>query len=148
MSDRLDRANIISRTLSGFAWQGGSKGLIQVFSWVATVFVARMLDPSDYGIVAIAGVFFVLAAAVTEMGLAAGLIQSEHCDIELRDSIFTLTLFAAIVLYVVLHLASPVIAVGFDTPEVEAILKVGGVGIIFGATKCVPFATAMRSLRA
>ncbi|HEY1126146.1 MAG TPA: hypothetical protein VGF83_00135, partial [Actinomycetota bacterium] len=48
---RLDRSLV-----SGIAWTVAFRWIAQVISWAATLYVARILVPGDYGLVAMATV--------------------------------------------------------------------------------------------
>ena len=48
----------------------------QLLTWAATTAIARILQPADYGIVAMAVVFTGSVSLINEFGLGAGLIQS------------------------------------------------------------------------
>ncbi|MDQ2765786.1 MAG: hypothetical protein M3Y30_01405 [Gemmatimonadota bacterium] len=50
-SQSLDRSLV-----SGIAWTGGTKWATQLLSWAATLVVARILSPSDYGLMGMAAV--------------------------------------------------------------------------------------------
>ena len=76
------------KIIAGFAWQGASKLVIQVFSWLTTILVARILAPEDYGIVAIQGIFTVTVGMVVDMGVSRGLIQKKSVTENEIDSIF------------------------------------------------------------
>jgi len=142
----FSRTIIQKRVISGFAWLGSTKIVIQALSWFATIWVARILDPMDYGIVAIGSVFFSLILAFSELGLAGGLIQTDQVDSETQDSVLTLTIATAIVAYGLLFSLAPLIAAVFEISELTNILRLGGLTVFFAATKAVPYALAMRSL--
>ena len=67
--------SIRHKVIHGFAWLGSAKLVAQIGSWAATLIVARILDPADYGLVAIAGVFLGLADMLVEMGVTEGLLR-------------------------------------------------------------------------
>jgi O-antigen/teichoic acid export membrane protein len=46
------------------AWAGASLWITQFFSWATTIYVARVLTPSDYGLFAIAAVYMGLVSLV------------------------------------------------------------------------------------
>ena len=46
--------SVKQKLVKGFAWESITKLLIQVVSWAATIYVARLLNPEDYGVMAIA----------------------------------------------------------------------------------------------
>jgi PST family polysaccharide transporter len=58
----------------GIAWTGGSRWITQIFNWAATIVVARILSPEDYGIVGMATVFIGLTALLTEFGLGSAVV--------------------------------------------------------------------------
>jgi len=43
--------------LRGIAWTGGARWATQLLSWASTLVVARLLSPSDYGLVGMAMVY-------------------------------------------------------------------------------------------
>jgi O-antigen/teichoic acid export membrane protein len=142
----LDYEQVKKKVLSGFAWQGSTKVLMQAFSWATTVIVARLLSPGDYGIVAIAGVFIGILTLITEMGLSEGLINKEHISPEERDSIFWFSLLLGAGMYAVLFLAAPFIAAIYKMEVLTAIMRVSGLTLLLASLRVVPLAVAMRRM--
>ena len=60
--------------LHGVAWTAAAKILGQIIAWSCTIFVARLLDPTDYGLIGMSGVFVGFVQLVTEMGLANAVV--------------------------------------------------------------------------
>lgn len=142
----MDRKDIQQRMVSGYAWQGATKVFVQTSSWVATIFVARILSPEDYGIMAVVGVFTGFALRVSEMGLAEGLITRKSSTPDSEDFVFTLGMLLAVVLYAVLYWSAPYLADLYDMPQIEDVIKVAGIAMFFGVSKAVPYALVMREL--
>jgi hypothetical protein len=69
-SQSLDRSLV-----SGIAWTGGTKWATQLLSWAATLVVARILAPSDYGLMGMAAVYLGLVTLVNEFGLTAAILR-------------------------------------------------------------------------
>jgi teichuronic acid exporter len=67
---QLDRALV-----SGMAWTAVMRWSSQIVSWVATFYVARLLAPADYGIVAMATLAIGFARMVEDFGLDSIFIQ-------------------------------------------------------------------------
>ena len=107
-------------------WIVLSRGGVQVLAFLSTLAVARMLDPSDYGLMALAGVWTATIAMVAEMGLGSAIIQFR--DLEDRDlnSCFWLTMGIAGIGYLGLCIAAPVIAAWFSSPMLSDVLRVVG----------------------
>lgn len=69
--------------LRGLVLLGGARWAAQIFAWAATLVIARLLSPEDYGLVAMATVLTGFLEAITEMGLGAALVQSR--DVSQRN---------------------------------------------------------------
>jgi len=131
---------------AGFAWQGLTKLVVQIASWVSTLFVARLIAPSDYGLVAAAGVFTELLVVVTDLGLAHGLIQRADTTAEQLEGAFYVSLFIGVAAYALLFALAPVIASFYDMEILTGIIQLAGIGVILGSLKSVPLAIAMRRM--
>src|SRR5438132_5838056 len=119
-------------------WIVLSRGGVQVLAFLSTLAVARMLDPSDYGLMALAGVWTATIAMVAEMGLGSAIIQFR--DLEDRDlnSCFWLTMGIAGIGYLGLCIAAPVIAAWFSSPMLSDVLRVVGLTLPLTALRIVP----------
>lgn len=142
----IDASAIRKGLFSGFAWQGATKIVVQLASWVATLFVARLIAPSDYGMVAAAAVFLEVLILVTDMGLAHGLIQKPEISRREEDGIFYISLALGVGGYLVMFVAAPVIASFYKMAQLTDLLRIFSLGLIFGALKTVPLAIAMRRM--
>jgi O-antigen/teichoic acid export membrane protein len=139
-------SGLYRRVLAGFAWQGASKAVIQSVSWIGTIVVARLLDPADYGVVAVANVFIVMLNLVMEMGLSQGLVQKTEVSREEEDAVFWLGVLSGLLLYLLLYGVAPIVADFYAMPVLEAVLRVGGLVLIIGSVKAVPMALVMRRM--
>lgn len=136
------KANI----LAGFAWQSMTKLFVQIFSWVSTIIVARILTPDDYGLMATVGIFTGLLTLLVEMGLAQGLIQKTEISSEEEDGIFYISVFSGIFVYLCLYAIAPFIARFYANSDLTNLLRLGAVALILGSLKVVPFSMAMRQM--
>ena len=138
--------SIRHKVIHGFAWLGSAKLVAQIGSWAATLIVARILDPADYGLVAIAGVFLGLADMLVEMGVTEGLIQRSRSTRRQEDGLFYINLGAAVVIYAALWSLAPWIGALYDNAELSDVLRVAGLGMILLALRSVPYALTMQQL--
>lgn len=77
----METNNIKSKTISGFFWQLSQKVLCQVVSFGISVVLARILLPSDYGVVAICSMFLILTGIFIGGGLGTALVQKKKLTI-------------------------------------------------------------------
>lgn len=141
-----ERSGFHRRVVAGFAWQGATKFAVQAISWVGTIVVARLLAPTDYGLMAIAGVFISLMTMIMDMGLAQGLVQRTEITPEQEDAVFWLSLMLGCGLFLLLFLAAPFIAAFYEMPDLTTLLRLCAFGLIISSLRAVPFAMLMRRL--
>jgi len=67
-------ADLDASLVRGVAWVGAARWSTQALTWIATLVIARLLSPSDYGIFSMALLYLGLLALVTEFGLGAAII--------------------------------------------------------------------------
>jgi PST family polysaccharide transporter len=68
--EQLDRSLV-----RGVAWTGSVKWLIQLVSWPITIITARILSPSDYGVLASITVYTSAIRMLTEAGVGAAIVS-------------------------------------------------------------------------
>jgi len=139
---RLDRSLV-----SGIAWTVAFRWIAQVISWVATLYVARILVPGDYGLVAMATVPIGFARLVEDMGLDAIIIQDRKLSSEQLASLAGSMLGLGVLLTGAFLALAPAIASYFREPAVAAIVAVLSVTFIFDAMQVLPRALLQRDLR-
>jgi len=132
--------------IRGLAWQGGSRLVIQLASWVGTVFVARLLAPVDYGIMAVAMVVVGLLAVVLDMSFAQALIHKQEPTPEQEAGIFYLSLGVGLTLSAVVYVSAPWVAEIYNVPVVSGVLRLLALVLIAAALQPVPLARVMRRL--
>ena len=142
----MDFHTVKQAVVRGFAWQGATKVVVQTASWLSTLFVARLIAPADYGVMAAAVVFAQLLVLLTELGLAQGLIQTKDASRSDEDGVFYLSLLLGLLTYSLLYLAAPTIADFYRMPILTDVLRLLGVIVILSALKTVPLAIAMRRM--
>jgi O-antigen/teichoic acid export membrane protein len=136
------RAAIIQLTLR--------TGLLRIISLIATVLLARILAPADFGVFA---VIVLLASALTpfgDLGLGATLIQRREPPSE-RDlaTVFTAQQVMWLILLALAWLAAPLISLaGTDMPpDAEWMVRVGALSVYLNQLRSVPVAMMSRVLR-
>jgi O-antigen/teichoic acid export membrane protein len=127
-----------SRIARAVFWMVWSRGGIQLLSFVGTLLVARLLSPSDYGLMAIAGIWTGFVTLLAEMGLGAAIVQFRDLEERELNSCFWLTMGISTVGYVVLYVASPTLATWFENPMLTEILRVAGLSLPLVAVRIVP----------
>jgi O-antigen/teichoic acid export membrane protein len=135
-----------NKVINGFAWEGATKLIGQILSWVGTVWVARLLTPEDYGIVAVSGVFIGLMAIISDMGLTAGLINKKEINRTEISGVFWFSLVIALVLVLLLFFMAPIIESAYQMPGLTELLMASSVVLVLSSLRCIPVALVMRNM--
>jgi O-antigen/teichoic acid export membrane protein len=117
-------APLRARVARSIFWLAWSRGVVQVFSFITTVLIARILVPADYGVMALAGAFIGTANMLAELGLGRAIIQFRDLDRRELDTCFWLTMGLAVVGSAVLSLGASTIAYWFSVPRLADVLPV------------------------
>ena len=120
-----------------FLWKLLERFSVQGLSLIITFVLARILDPSDYGTVALIVVFTSLSSVVIDGGLNTALIQKKDADNVDFSTIFFSSLLLSILIYVVLYLSAPAISEFYDNPALTSVVRVLSIVIIFEAMNAV-----------
>lgn len=135
------------KVLSSLAWQGSAQLVGQVLSWASTIFVIRLLDGSDYGLMAMANLFVSFILMMSDLGVGAAIVQAEELERKDLRAIQALVLMFNGVGFVLTLLAAPLMALFFEEPGLVPILWVLSVNFLLLGTYIVPQSRLMRDLR-
>ena len=105
----------------------------KVITFGTTLVLARILTPSDFGIVALASVTIGLLALFSDLGLGGTLVVRKHLDDRISGTIFTLMLLMGVLTALLVAGTAPLAASIFDEPDLTPILAVLGATVILNA---------------
>jgi teichuronic acid exporter len=135
------------QAMSGMRWTVSGRVLVQLITWPSTVIVMRLLDPRDYGLVAMSTVVIGFMSMFGDPGLAAGLVQTEVLRNETSRAASALIALINLLLLGVLMLAAPSIAAWYHEPELTQVIRVASLSLLMTAIATVPQAHLQRNLR-
>ena len=125
--------------LTNLSWKFAERMTAQIVTMIVSVILARILDPNDYGTVAIVTVFISLANVFVSDGFGSALIQKKDADSLDFSSVLYFNICLSIFLYTVLFFVAPVISrfygVGYEI--LTPVLRVLGIRLIFCAINTV-----------
>lgn len=129
--------NVGNLAISGMIYKFGERISAQLVSTIVSIVLARILLPEDYAIISIVMVLISVFNVFVTEGLGSSLIQKENPDQEDFSTIFWAGIGISIVLYIVLFVASPMLAMIFENGELIPILRVMGLRIPVAAINSV-----------
>lgn len=121
----------------GFFWKFSEQISSQLVSFIISIILARLLSPSDYGIVAIVNVFIIIANVFVTSGLGTALIQKKDSDNIDFSTVFYLNEIISIIIYAMIYIGAPYIARFYDTPELVEVTRVFALAIPLSAFNAI-----------
>lgn len=115
----------LGQTLAfGAMWMIAARVMFRCIGLVSTVLLARLLVPSDFGVVALAMLIVGMLQTLSAFGFDMALIQNQKATRVHYDTVWTLSLVRGVVTaLLMLAVASP-IAAFFDEPRLVPVIQV------------------------
>ena len=133
--------------ISSLVWKFLERGGVQGVQFLLSVVLARLVSPADYGVVALLLVFIQIANVFVQIGFSSALIQRKESDDIDFSSVFYLSLFVSVVLYIFLFIAAPFVANFYDYSNLTLLLRVLSIVLFFGAVNSVQNAYVAKSMK-
>jgi len=103
-----------------FALRITSRGL----GFIRTIILARLLAPSDFGLLGIAMLAIATLETFSQTGFQAALIQKKDDVESYLDTAWTVSAIRGIVLFLILFFCAPIVAKFFNSPQATLVIKV------------------------
>lgn len=129
-----------NKVFSGLFWVYLENISVQIVNFVISVILARLLDPSHYGTVALLMVFISLANVFVTSGISSSLIQKKDADELDYSTMFWFNLLVALVLYGILFVAAPAVGRYYNDGDLILMLRVLALSIPLSAFNCIQHA--------
>lgn len=130
-------ASLKDRTVSGVGWSAADAFLGQGVTFIVGIILARLLSPSEYGLIGIVTIFTTILTGIVDSGFSNALIRKTDTTESDYNTMFLTNLVFSVVLYFLLFLSSPWIASFFSRPELISITRVMGLILIIQALSIV-----------
>lgn len=137
-------SSVKKQLLSGITYTAISKYFGMAISILVTAILARLISPSDFGIVAIATVIIAFFGMFSELGIAPAIIQNKELTEPDLSNIFSFTLWVGIIISGCFFFLSPFVAEYYDSPVLTTICRILAVSLLFNALNIVPNAILMK----
>ena len=136
------KKSIIQSLIFKFLERCGYQGI----AFIVQIVLARILDPSDYGVLTLLTIFITISQVFVQSGFNTALIQRKDVTEKDYSSVFYLSLGIAVFLYGVLFVTSPLIADFYEMPQLKDVLRVLALILIPGAFNSIQNAKIAREM--
>lgn len=140
------KLSISSELIRSAKWSVIATVVRQLASFATIVILARFVVPADFGQAAIVLSISALLLLLGQFGFAQAIVGVKDVSKRMLDSIFTLAVVSATVLYIVLAAAARPIAAFYHDPALAPMLLVIGWGLYITLIGAIPAALLQRKL--
>ena len=136
------------KTAKGLFWGGMNNGIQQLLGFVFGILLARKLDPSDYGLIAMITIFSLIATALQNSGFSTALVNQKEQKASDYNAVFWFNILMGGTIYLILFFSAPLIADYYHEPRLVALCRYAFIGLLFSCSGVAQAAYLFKNLRA
>jgi O-antigen/teichoic acid export membrane protein len=125
--------NLARRAADGVFWTGLTSVITTAISLFQVLFLARLLDPTDFGYMAFMSVALGLSDAFVRVGFSDAIIAKREVTKQQLSALYWINLFVGGVVYLCIYISSPWVADLVNDDALIVMLKVIGISVPIGA---------------
>lgn len=138
--------SLTATTTRAVFWNGLELFARQGLQFVVSVILARLLSPSEFGVMAMLLVFIGLASVLIDGGFPAALVQKQQTTHDEESAAFYFGIVSGLILGLGLGLSGPLIAGFFRQPVLALLSWLMGFNLFLGAFGAVHAALLLKQL--
>ena len=119
----------------------------RLISIVSTLILARLLQPDDFGVVALAFMVLAFIQVFLEFGVGIALVQNAQATEEHFHSAWTLRLMQALAVAAMLGLGAPLGAAYFNDPRLTPVLQVLALNVLIGSFENIGIVSFQKNMQ-
>lgn len=129
----MSTESLKQKTTKGLFWSSVERFSNQGVQFFFSIILARLLSPSDYGIVAMVVIFFAIAQTFVDSGFSNAIVRKKDRTESDLSTCFYFNILVGFVFYILLFLCSPFIAEFYGQPILSPIVKISGLNVLINS---------------
>lgn len=132
--------------INNFFWRFAERCGAQLVTFIVSVLLARILEPEDYGRIALITVFTTIMQVFVDSGLGTALIQKKDADDLDFSSVFYFNFAMCIALYAGMFVVAPFVAEFYNDSSLTPIVRVASLTIVISGVKGIQQSYVSRNM--
>lgn len=132
---------------SGMVWVLVDYFLVKGVSFIGSIVLARLLLPSDFGIIAMIAIFITLGNIILDSGLSSSLIRNNNNDNIDYSTVFFTNVFFGVGIYILLYLVAPLIASFFNQEILVQVIRTYSLVFLFTSFSSVQMTILIKEMK-
>ena len=129
--------NLKQKTINGMIWTVSERFSVQIVQLLVSILLARLLEPSEFGLIGMLAIFTALAQSIMDSGFGSALIRKKQATQVDASSIFYFNLGVGCFLAIILFLSAPFIAKFYNQPILIPLTSVLSLNLIINSFSLV-----------
>ena len=146
MEESNTTTKIKNKAIRSVKWSVLMEIVSRAITPIVNVILARLLTPTDFGVVAIATAAISFSQVFWDAGLRQSLVQTDDAPEEAAHVVFWTNILLGIIIYGTIYFTAPSLAIFFDSPASGPVLRILGIQIILGSLSSVQQGLFVRDL--
>jgi O-antigen/teichoic acid export membrane protein len=135
------------KVTAGFGWVALCNYSNRILGFVTTLILAKVLTPSDFGVVAIASMMIQVIQILKDMGLSEAVIYNKREDRSAIDTAHTVLVGYNTILFLIAAAIAPFAARFYDNPTVLPVILVMSSSLVINSMRSVPLSLFRKRLQ-
>lgn len=114
----------------GLKWTTLSTLIVAAVAVIKISVLARFLEKSDFGLMALISFVIGFMNLFSDMGLSTAILHKQDIDKKTYASLFWFNLMFSIMLYLILFACSPVLAKFYENPDLSQLISILGINLV------------------
>lgn len=121
------------KTIAALKWSFAGTVGTQAIQFIISIVLARLLVPSEFGLIAMLSLFLALAASMLDSGFGSALIQKQSISRQDESSVFYFNIAVSLLMFGSLWAAAPPIARFFGEPALTPLCRFLGLNLVINS---------------
>lgn len=143
----MNEQSLSSKALNSTIWSFTESFSRQAITFLLGLVLARLLFPSDYGLIGMLQFFLALTQSFVDCGFSNALICKKDRNDADFSTAFYFNFLIGVIAYLILFLIAPSVAIFYNEPQLNLLLRVVGLTVFFNSLCIVQNAILTSSLR-
>lgn len=119
-----------AQAISGVKWTTISTVITTILQLIQLSILARLLDPSAFGLMALVMMVIGFSQAFLDMGISNAIIHKQKITKDQLSTLYWVNLLAGFVLFIVISAISPLVASFYHEPKLKILIILAGLAFL------------------
>ncbi len=143
---KIDKEQIVNKSLGSMKWASLGMILPKLLSPIVTVWLANILDPAAFGVVALASVIIGFSNLIQGLGFSEYIIKEQKLDDNKLSVAFFSNLLIGIIIYLIIAALTPLFSKLYHNVEISSVLLILSLLIIINSLGVVQYALLQKNM--